>query len=88
MRGTPRTACDFVAIDQDDVHWLLETKGQETEKVKHKDHVATLWCENASLLTGKPSRYLKVPKKGFEKLQPESFAEVAVLQISRKGEFP
>jgi len=24
---------DFVAIDQEDVHWLLETKGQETDKI-------------------------------------------------------
>ena len=70
---------DFVAIDQEDVRWLLETKGQETEEVKHKDRAAALWCENASVLTGKPWRYLKVPQKDFEKLQPESLAEVAVL---------
>jgi len=70
---------DFVAIDQEDVRWLLETKGQETEEVKHKDRAATLWCENASVLTGKPWRYLKVPQKEFEKLQPESLGEAAVL---------
>ena len=45
----------------------------------YKDRAATLWCENASVLTGKPWRYLKVPQKDFEKLQPESLAEVAVL---------
>jgi len=70
---------DFVATDRDEVHWLLETKGQETEEVKHKDRAATLWCENASLLTGKPWRYLKVPQKEFEKLQPESLGELVVL---------
>ena len=70
---------DFVAIDKEDMRWLLETKGQETEEVKHKDRAAILWCENASLLTGKPWRYLKVPQKEFEKLQPESLTEVAVL---------
>ncbi len=70
---------DFVAIDQEDVRWLLETKGQETEEVKHKDRAATLWCENASVLTGKPWRYLKVPQKEFEKLQPESLGDAAVL---------
>jgi type III restriction enzyme len=73
---------DFIAIDQEDVHWLLETKGQETEEVKHKDRAAALWCENASLLTAKPWRYLKVPQKEFEKLQPESLAEVAVLGLN------
>ena len=60
-------------------NYTTRNKGQETEEVKHKDRAATLWCENASVVTGKPWRYLKVPQKEFEKLQPESLAEVAVL---------
>jgi len=39
---------DFVATDQEDVRWLLETKGQETEEVKHKDRAAALWCVAAN----------------------------------------
>jgi type III restriction enzyme len=70
---------DFVAVDSEGARWLLETKGQETEEVKHKDRAASLWCENASILTGKAWKYLKVPQKEFEKLQPELLAEVAVL---------
>jgi len=73
---------DFVAIDKEGTYWLLETKGQETEEVKHKDRAATLWCENASVLTKKAWRYLKVPQKEFEKLQPESLAELAVLKAN------
>ncbi len=73
---------DFVAVDEGSVHWLLETKGQETEEVKHKDRAATLWCENASVLTKTAWRYLKVPQKEFEKLQPESLAELAVLKTN------
>jgi type III restriction enzyme len=42
---------DFVAGDRDGAHWLLETKGQQTEEVSHKDHAAVLWCENATALT-------------------------------------
>ncbi len=71
---------DFVAIDDEGAFWLLETKGQETEEVKHKDRAATLWCENASVLTGKTWKYLKVPQKEFEKLQPGSLAELAILK--------
>lgn len=71
---------DFVAVDDEGVFWLLETKGQETEEVKHKDRAAALWCENGSLLTDKTWKYLKVPQKEFEKLQPESLAELAILK--------
>lgn len=71
---------DFVAVDKEGTCWLLETKGQETEEVKHKDRAAALWCENASTLTGKAWKYLKVPQKEFEKLQPQSLAELSVLK--------
>ncbi|MBI4523774.1 MAG: DEAD/DEAH box helicase family protein [Deltaproteobacteria bacterium] len=73
---------DFVAVDSEGGRWLLETKGQETEEVKHKDRAATLWCENASALTDKPWRYLKVPQKEFEKLQPELLADLAVFKAN------
>jgi len=62
---------DFVAIDSNGVHWLLETKGQQTEDVSHKDHAATMWCENATVLTSTKWRYLKVMQKVFENLRPE-----------------
>lgn len=73
---------DFVAVDNDGVRWLLETKGQETEEVKHKDRSATIWCENASALTDQARRYLKVPQKDFEKLQPELLADLAVFRTN------
>ena len=38
------------------------------------------WCENATMLTGIPWRYLKVPQKEFAKLQPSEFADLEVLQ--------
>ena len=43
---------DFVAVDGQGNCWLLETKGQETAEVAHKDAAATHWCENGSNLTG------------------------------------
>jgi hypothetical protein len=70
---------DFVAVDDHGTNWLLETKGQETEETKHKTNAATLWCENANALTSKTWKYLKVPQKEFERLQPKTLADVGAL---------
>jgi type III restriction enzyme len=70
---------DFAAVDTGGNYWLLETKGQETEEVKYKDQAAILWCENATTLTGKTWKYLKVRQKKFEQLQPESLSDLTAL---------
>ena len=44
-----------------------------------KDRSAQIWCENATLLTDTEWRYLKVPQKEFEKLQPSGFDELMYL---------
>jgi type III restriction enzyme len=69
---------DFVAVLTDATHWLLETKGREDIDVAHKDRAARIWCENATLLTGVPWRYVKVPQTEFGKLQPADFSELGV----------
>ena len=70
---------DFVAVDDKSVHWLIETKGAETEEVTYKDRAAALWCENATALTGVKWRYLKVKQKDFKQLQPDSLSDLIVL---------
>jgi hypothetical protein len=70
---------DFVVVDAKGVCSLVETKGREDVDVAHKDRAAQIWCENATLLTGAEWRYLKVPQKEFEKLQPEELAELTYL---------
>lgn len=70
---------DFVVKVDTGEYWLIETKGMESLEVAHKDRAATLWCENATMLTGTPWRYLKVPQKDFEKLQPADFADLMAL---------
>ena len=70
---------DFVAVDDQGRHWLLETKGQETVQVLRKDMAATQWCETASKLTGTVWKYSKVPQKEFEMLRPSRLAELAAL---------
>jgi type III restriction enzyme len=71
---------DFVAVNSDGQYWVIETKGQETEEVKYKDQAAKVWCENASALTGKTWKYLKVLQKEFEKLQPDALADLSALE--------
>lgn len=71
---------DFAAVDQNGVHWLLETKGQETSDVPRKDAAAIRWCENASSLTDTLWKYVKVPQKEFAALQTTRLADLAALQ--------
>lgn len=70
---------DFVAVDKTGTHWLLESKGQENVDVLRKDVAAVRWCENASKLTDKQWKYVKVPQKEFEALQPNRLADLAAL---------
>jgi len=72
---------DFVSVDTAGVHWLLETKGQETIEVPRKDAAALRWCENASQLSDKEWRYVKAPQKEFQTLQPSRLAELAALRV-------
>jgi len=73
---------DFVALDSNGGHWLLETKGQETIDVLRKDAAAIRWCENASNLTEDKWKYIKVPQKDFQVLRPSRLADLAALQPS------
>jgi type III restriction enzyme len=70
---------DFVAIDKSGIHWLLESKGQENVDVLRKDVAAARWCENATNLTKTRWKYVKVPQKEFELLQPSRLSELAAL---------
>jgi type III restriction enzyme len=71
---------DFVAVTADGTHHLVETKALEDVNVANKDRAAQLWCENASLLTGKPWAYVKVLQTDFKALQPEDFSALRVLR--------
>lgn len=70
---------DFVAIATDGTHWLVETKGQVNVDVAHKNSAASLWCENATTLTGTVWRYVIIHQPAFEKLQPDHFADLNAL---------
>lgn len=70
---------DFIAISEDKISWIIETKGREDVEVQLKDNAAVNWCNSATQLTGENWRYIKVLQKEFEQLHPESFEELSVV---------
>lgn len=76
---------DFVAALKSGQHFLVETKGQETTEVAHKDRAAHYWAENATRLTGIGWQYVKVPQSEFNELQPSDFADLLVFARQTGG---
>lgn len=70
---------DFVAVQEVETHWLIETKGQVNVDVAHKNQAAKLWCENATMLTGTNWQYLIVHQADYEDLQPDAFTDLYAL---------
>lgn len=67
---------DFVAIGTDGTHYLIETKGRDDMDVLQKDKYAAIWCEKASLLSGKKWVYIKVMQRDYEDLHPDNMDEL------------
>jgi type III restriction enzyme len=70
---------DFVVLTNDGKHHLVETKGLEDVNVVNKDRAAQRWCDNTTLLTGKPWAFLKVLQTEFNQIQATQFADLRVL---------
>ncbi len=70
---------DFVVLVNDATNYIVETKGLEDVNVANKDRAAKLWCENTTLLTGKPWAYLKVLQTDYNNLQATQFSDLLVL---------
>lgn len=66
---------DFVVVDDNEVSYLVETKGLEDIEVERKDRSATIWAEQATALTGQEWRYVKVLQIDFEAQAPATFAD-------------
>jgi len=71
---------DFVAVIENGVHYLIETKGREDPDVPHKDRAAKLWCEYVTSLTKIPWQYLKIPQRDFTQLEPNEFSDLDVFK--------
>lgn len=70
---------DFVAVDKNGTHWLIETKGMESEETPFKDQAAANWCENATSLTSNKWRYKKISQNKFNELQPTILFDLEVI---------
>lgn len=71
---------DFVAVSTAGEHFLIETKGREDIDVAGKDRAASLWCENATHLSGTQWSYIKVPQREYARLQPTTLDDLRVFQ--------
>lgn len=52
---------------------------QELDTITTKDRAATIWADNATVLTDVDWRYVKVMQRDFEQLQPAQFSDCAYL---------
>ena len=67
---------DFVAVEANGLHYLIETKGQEDTNVANKDRAANLWCQNATQLTGTQWRFVKVAQVSFNDLAGRTLTDI------------
>ena len=67
---------DFVAVDTEGRHYLIETKGMEDTNVANKDRAANIWCANAAQLTGTAWRFVKVAQVDFSDLAGRTLRDV------------
>lgn len=76
---------DFIVVDDNEVSYLVETKGREDIEVANKDRSATIWAERATALTGQEWRYVKVLQTDFQDHAPATFADCANASMEQFG---
>lgn len=72
---------DWVAVQatpEGEINWIIETKGRVWEGTENKDAAIEYWCEQVSLLTEEPWRYVRVNQDFFQKSSWKSLAELLV----------
>jgi type III restriction enzyme len=61
---------DFIAIQkkgQNEINWIIETKGRVWKDTEAKDEAITYWCNQMSVKTGHSWKFKRVNQKDFEK---------------------
>ena len=61
---------DFIVIQkkgQNEINWIIETKGRVWKDTEAKDEAITYWCNQMSVKTGHSWKFKRVNQKDFEK---------------------
>lgn len=59
-------------VNDDEVNWIIETKGRVWEGTAAKDEAMTTWCERVTTATGAEWRYRRVNQIEFESSSADS----------------
>jgi len=73
---------DFIVKTIDEKYFLLEIKERIDIEVQLKDERAKIWCEDATKLTGKEWKFIRVDQKEFKKHYWESLKELLKAKIN------
>jgi type III restriction enzyme len=76
---------DFVAVQrdgEDEVNWIVETKGRVWESTTAKDTAITHWCRQVEGLTGARWRFMRVNQARFDSLTPTSLADLVPVFVA------
>jgi type III restriction enzyme len=70
---------DWVAVQKttdDEVYWIIETKGRVWEDTAAKDEAMRRWCDLVSQQTGRPWRFARLNQTEFEARKPKTLTEI------------
>lgn len=75
---------DWVAVQKEgkaEVNWIIETKGRVWEGTEAKDEAIADWCRRVSKRTGQRWKFRRVNQAEFERMKPETLADLADLPV-------
>lgn len=77
---------DWVVVQQtaqDDVNWIIETKGRVWDGTEQKDAAIQYWCTQVSDLTGEPWRYMRVDQPVWKPEVLSTFSDLVQTILER-----
>jgi type III restriction enzyme len=69
---------DWVVVQktpEDEVHWIIETKGRAWEGTEAKDAAIRDWCQRITEQTGQRWKFARVNQSAFQTSNPKTLAE-------------
>jgi hypothetical protein len=75
----------FPKTSDDEVNWIIETKGRVWEGTEAKDEAITEWCRRISEVTEKQWRYARVNQIEFDSARPKTLGEATSKLATAEG---